>query len=211
MDNKEIWIDDGKLHIEPSSRCTLRCPQCPRTEYIQNIELEDCEITSIVKLTEEKKRMILCGNHGDPIYHPEFHELVSSVRTAHPNISIGMHTNGAFRNIDWWKKTSKIFDYRDTIVFSIDGLPTNNHLYRVNSKWESIENGIKTLVEYNPDIEIVWKWILFKYNQYDIDAGIELARKLGFHGFRIVKSVRNEIEDPLTTDVDWKEIERRYA
>jgi MoaA/NifB/PqqE/SkfB family radical SAM enzyme len=121
-----------------------------------------------------------------------------------------MHTNGAFRSIDWWKKTANILRYRDSITFSIDGLPTNNHLYRVNSKWETIENGIRTLVECNPDIKIEWKWILFKYNQYDIDAGVELARKLGFHKFRIVKSVRYEIEDPLTPTIDWKEIEKRY-
>jgi MoaA/NifB/PqqE/SkfB family radical SAM enzyme len=211
MNNEENYIDDGVLHIEPSSRCTLRCPQCPRTEYIDNIELEDCDIESTVKLIKEKKHVIMCGNHGDPIYHPKFHKLISSMRTANPALSIGMHTNGAFRSIDWWEKTASILDHRDNITFSIDGLPTNNHLYRVNSKWESIENGIRTLVEHNPDIKIVWKWILFKYNQHDIDAGIELARKLGFHGFRVVKSVRYEDSDPLTPTIDWQEIENHYV
>jgi MoaA/NifB/PqqE/SkfB family radical SAM enzyme len=211
MNNEEIYIDDGVLHIEPSSRCTLRCPQCPRTEHIDNIELEDCDIESTVKLVKEKKHVIMCGNHGDAIYHPKFHELISSMRTSNPQLSIGMHTNGAFRSIDWWKKTASILDHRDNIIFSIDGLPTNNHLYRVNSKWESIENGIRTLVEHNPDIRIVWKWILFKYNQHDIDEGIELARKLGFHGFRVVNSVRYEDDDPQTPSIDWKEIEKRYV
>jgi MoaA/NifB/PqqE/SkfB family radical SAM enzyme len=211
MNNEEIWIDDGVLHIEPSSRCTLACPQCPRTECIDSIELEDCDIDSIVKLATGKNHVLMCGNHGDPIYHPKFHELISSIRAAHPQISIGMHTNGAFRSIEWWKKTANILDHRDRITFSIDGLPRNNHLYRVNSKWETIENGIKTIVEYNPDIKIIWKWILFKYNQYDIDAGIELAKKLGFHGFRIVKSVRYTVDDPLTPTIDWEEIESRYV
>ena len=122
-----------------------------------------------------------------------------------------MHTNGAFRSIDWWKKTANILDHRDNIIFSIDGLPNNNHLYRVNSKWETIENGIKILVECNPDIKIIWKWILFKYNQHDINQGIELAKKLGFHGFRVVKSSRYDIEDPLTPSLDWQEIERQYV
>jgi len=187
------------------------CPKCPRTEYVNNIELEDCEIDSITKLVKEKKQVIMCGNHGDPIYHTKFHELISSMRTANPDLSIGMHTNGAFRSIDWWKKTASILDYRDHITFSIDGLPTNNHLYRVNSKWETIENGISTLVECNSDIKIIWKWILFKYNQHDIHEGIELARKLGFHGFRVVKSVRYEDDDPLTPTIDWQEIERLYG
>jgi MoaA/NifB/PqqE/SkfB family radical SAM enzyme len=210
MNHEEIWIDSGVLHIEPSSRCTLACPQCPRTISVDDIKLEDCDIDSVVKLIKEKKHVIMCGNHGDPIYHPKFHELISSMRASNPQLSIGMHTNGAFRSTDWWKKTASILDQRDRIIFSIDGLPSNNHLYRVNSKWESIENGIRTLVEYNPDIKIIWKWILFKYNQNDINEGIILAKKLGFHGFRVVKSVRYEDEDPLTPTVDWKEIEKRY-
>ena len=211
MNHEEIWIDSGVLHIEPSSRCTLACPQCPRTISVDDIKLEDCDIDSVVKLIKEKKHVIMCGNHGDPIYHPKFHELISSMRASNPQLSIGMHTNGAFRSTDWWKKTASILDQRDRIIFSIDGLPSNNHLYRVNSKWESIENGIRTLVEYNPDIKIIWKWILFKYNQNDINEGIILAKKLGFHGFRVVKSVRYEDEDPLTPTVDWKEIEKRYV
>jgi len=211
MNNEDIWIDDRVLHIEPTSRCTLACPHCPRTLSIDNIKLEDCDIDTTVKLAEGKKKFVMCGNHGDPIYHPKFHELISSIRTAHPHMSIGMHTNGAFRSIDWWKETASILDHRDNIVFSIDGLPNNNHLYRVNSKWETIENGIKTLVEYNPNIKIIWKWILFKYNQYNIDEGIYLARKLGFHEFSIVKSVRYESEDPLTPTIDWQEVQRRYV
>jgi MoaA/NifB/PqqE/SkfB family radical SAM enzyme len=178
---------------------------------LANIKLEDCDIDATVKLAEGKKHFFMCGNHGDPIYHPKFHELISSVRTTYPQMSIGMHTNGAFRSIDWWKKTANILSYRDNIIFSIDGLPTNNHLYRVNSKWESIENGIRTLVEHNPNIKIVWKWILFKYNQHDIDEGMKLAKNLGFHGFRVVKSMRYEDEDPFTPSIDWREISSRYA
>jgi MoaA/NifB/PqqE/SkfB family radical SAM enzyme len=211
MNSEEIYVDDGVLHIEPSSRCTLACPQCPRTISIDSITIEDCGIESTVKLAKGKKHFFMCGNHGDPIYHPKFHELIYSIRETYPDMSIGMHTNGAFRSVNWWKKTANILDHRDNIIFSIDGLPSNNHLYRVNSRWETVENGIRTLVECNPDIKIIWKWILFKYNQYDIDAGIELARTLGFHGFRVVKSIRYEDEDSFTPSIDWQEIESRYV
>jgi MoaA/NifB/PqqE/SkfB family radical SAM enzyme len=164
----------------------------------------------MVNLTKGKKRVFLCGNHGDPIYHPKFHELVSRLREANPKLNFGMHTNGAFRSIDWWKKTAAIFDHRDSITFSIDGLPNNNELYRIGSRWETIENGIKTLVELNPNLKLVWKWIIFKYNQYDIDEGIELAKNLGFQGFKLVHSIRDDPTNLLTPTVDWKEIYDRY-
>lgn len=206
-----LKADDEKyLHIEPTSRCTIQCQQCPRTIYNDNITLEDCDIELMIKLAKEKKRVFLCGNHGDPIYHPKFHELVSGMRNTNPKLYFGIHTNGAFRSIEWWKKTAAIFDNRDSITFSIDGLPKNNHLYRVDSKWETIENGIKTLVEINPSIKLVWKWIVFKYNQHDIDEGIELAKKLGFHGFKIVHSIRYDQTNILTPSIDWKEIHDRY-
>jgi MoaA/NifB/PqqE/SkfB family radical SAM enzyme len=149
----------------------------------------------------------MCGNHGDPIYHDDFHGLLSSIRQHHTNISIRIITNGAFRSRSWWETTAGLLNHADDVVtFSIDGIPSNNHLYRVNSKWPSIETGIRTLAELNPSLMLIWKWIIFKHNQDDIRSAVDMAEKLGIKKFIIVESVRYEPGHWLTPTKSYNEI-----
>jgi len=197
------------LHIEPSSRCTLACPQCPRTEYIDRIVPEDCDIDVIARACRDFDTVIMCGNHGDPIYHHDFHGLIDAIRLSNPTIGIRIVTNGAFRSEEWWKTTAGMLNSnRDFLTFSIDGLPTNNHLYRVNSKWPSIETAIRTVSALNPDLTLIWKWILFKYNERDICDGIDLAAELGIKKFIMVSSVRYEQDHWLTPSKSYDEIKQ---
>lgn len=190
------------LHIEPSSRCSLSCPQCPRTQYLDLIAIEDCDIDATVRACTGFDVALMCGNHGDPIYHPRFHSLVSEIKSAHPNIHIRIITNGAFRTPAWWERLGGLLTGPgDIVTYSIDGLPSNNHMYRVNSKWQTIEDGINALRSVNPTVTMIWKWIYFKYNQHDIKQGIELAKQLKFNKFMLVSSVRYETGHYLTPDI----------
>ena len=195
------------LHIEPSSRCTLACPQCPRTEYIDRILAEDCDIDAITRACTGYDSILMCGNHGDPIYHNDFHGLLSSIRRANPYISFRIVTNGAFRSQTWWENTAELLDNpEDTVTFSIDGIPSNNHLYRVNSKWPSIETAIRTLADINPSLMLIWKCIIFKHNENDMRTAIQMAETLGIKKFIMVKSVRYEQGHWLTPVKSYDEI-----
>ena len=198
------------IHIEPTTRCTLACPQCPRTEYIHMVNSHDCDINTMVKACRGFDRVHLCGNHGDPIYHPHFHELIKTLRIGNPSLVITMHTNGAYRGREWWEATAALLNKGDTVTFSIDGLPTNNHIYRVNSLWSSVELGIRTL-RANSDAEMVWKWIAFRYNETDVYAGTQLARDLGFDRFQIVKSHRRGDNDELSPSLSWQKIKEQAS
>ena len=198
------------IHIEPSSRCTIACPQCPRTEYIDRMHTQDCDIAAMVAACRGFDDVLMCGNHGDPIYHRDFHGLIKALKHEHADRSIRIITNGAFRGQQWWETTADLLRHdRDSISFSIDGLPYNNHLYRVNSDWPSIELGIKTLRRVNPTLRLVWKWIAFQYNQDDAAAAITLARELGMNRFTLVSSVRYEPDHWLTPTQSFSEIKRK--
>ena len=198
---------DDTIHIEPSSRCTLRCPQCPRTEYIDRISIDDCDIDSTVRACNDYPHVLMCGNHGDPIYHAKFHELIRALKADRKDRSIRIITNGAFRTVDWWEQLAPLLDSPgDCLTFSIDGISDNNHIYRVNSKWPTIEQGIKAVRRCNPTITIIWKWILFRYNEDQVLQGIELARQLGCNKFIVVKSVRYEEGDFLTPNATYEDI-----
>ena len=197
------------IHIEPSSRCTLACPQCPRTEYIARISPEDCAIDVLANACKNFDAVIMCGNHGDPIYHSDFHGLIRAIRNSNPHISMRIVTNGAFRSQAWWQTTAELLDSaRDSLTFSIDGLPSNNHSYRVNSKWSTIETAIRTLSSLNPNLLLIWKWIVFRYNERDISSGIDLAAELGIKKFIMVSSVRYEQDHWLTPSKSYDEIKQ---
>jgi len=154
--------------------------------------------------------VLMCGNHGDPIYHRDFHSLIKALRDDCSDRSIRIITNGAFRGQQWWETTAALLTHdNDCISFSIDGLPFNNHLYRVNSDWSSIELGIKTLRRVNPTLRITWKWIAFKHNENDAPAAISLARELGMDRFTLVSSARYEQDHWLTPTQSFSEIKRK--
>lgn len=196
------------IHIEPSSRCTLACTQCPRTTEQGGYDISDCDIPSMAALCKDYRVVIMCGNHGDPIYHPEFHDLIRSIRHTNPSVEIQIHTNGAFRSQCWWEITASLLQKGDQVIFGIDGLPHNNHLYRINSQWDTIETAIEALRSSCHDVTLVWKWIVFKYNQDDIIAGMELSRQLGFNMFVTVYSARYNEDDDLSPVKDRNEMIR---
>ena len=178
------------LQLEVTNRCTIACPACPRTIYQDMLVINDVAIDAVVRACNGFDRVFMCGNEGDPIYHPQFKELLAAIRTAHPHISFNWHTNGSFRTKQWWEELMTVLDERDHIVFSIDGMPHNNHMYRVNSKWSFIKDAIDAVVSSDKKVRTTWKWILFDYNQSDIFDGIALAKELGINLFNLNVSNR---------------------
>lgn len=202
---------DTFIHIEPSSRCTLECPQCPRTVHSVRYENSDCDIETMVRCCRGYKEIILCGNHGDPIYHPRFHDLIRLIREDNPDAHFHIDTNGAFRSESWWEDTAILLGDGDTITFSIDGLPRNNHMYRVNSRWDGIEAGIRVLRKLSPDLHMRWKWIVFRYNQGDVVEGMRLAHDLGFDSFKMVYSTRYGIQPESRPTKDYEDVKQEIT
>ena len=185
------------LHIEPSSRCTIACMHCPRTKYPDHMSIEDIDIDTVVRACSGFDTLAMCGNHGDPIYHPDLHGLLGRVRSAYPAMTFFIITNGSHRTARWWGDLAAILRDGDELVFSIDGLPENNHLYRENSRWNTIEDAVRAVRAVNREVAMTWKWILFNYNEHQVLRGIRLAKSLGFNHFKVVGSTREEENDPL--------------
>ena len=79
---------------------------------------------------------------------------------------------------------------QDTVHFSIDGYDnTSNNLYRVNSDFVSIIQGIETLRS-TSKCRLVWAAIAFKFNEDQVDYMQSLAVKLGMDAFQLTKSTK---------------------
>jgi len=181
------------LHIEPTNICTLQCEGCSRTRFIdqwpqhwRNHSLDIDQLLTFLDLDLTNKHITLCGNYGDPIYHPEFIEFVSKLK--HTGAHISIITNGSYRKADWWQDLTDVLDKNDTICFSIDGVPENFENYRTNADWNSIQVGIE--VATNSACRTVWKYIPFKFNQDSIDQARTLAKTLRIDEFFLDPSDR---------------------
>jgi len=181
------------LHIEPTNICTLKCSGCARTRFIdqwpqhwRNHSLDIDQLLTFLDIDLTNKQILLSGNYGDPIYHPEFIEFVEKLKRTGAHLSIV--TNGSYRQADWWKQLTELLSTNDTIYFSIDGVPENFKQYRKNADWETIKVGIE--IAASSACRTAWKYIPFKFNQDNIEQARALAKDLGMDEFIVDPSDR---------------------
>ena len=170
------------FHIEPTSKCTLECPLCSRTWFYETYKkrsLHEIDTDALVTFIGKDKKLSLCGNHGDPIYHSKFIELCTRLKDN--NCEISIITNGSSKTKKWWQELNSVLDRQDTIIFSIDGLQDTNHIYRINAKWQSIMDAVQVLQTRR--CQMKWKFIVFKHNQHQIKDAELLSKKLTFDQF----------------------------
>lgn len=185
-------------HLEPSAVCTLKCPRCPRTEHPDTPWLNKNMTLDFVKkfftesmLRDRVRRVTMCGDVGDPIYCREYIDICRYIKTVNPNIHIVTITNGSYKKPQWWAELASVLNHRDTINFSIDGYDdASNNLYRINSDYDSIIEGIRTVRSVNSDVFLVWALIVFSFNQDRLEDIKNQAKDLAMDGLQITKSTK---------------------
>jgi wyosine [tRNA(Phe)-imidazoG37] synthetase (radical SAM superfamily) len=195
------------FHIEPTNICTLKCAGCARTRFIKqwpqhwkNHSINVADLMTFLDCDLEGKYILLSGNYGDPIYHPEFHSLVRNLKER--GCCVEIITNGSYRSPEWWQQLTAVLDCNDTVTFSVDGLPENFTQYRVNADWQSIEQAMKICAE--SSARTVWKYIPFSYNINDIDLAKRLSESMNIDQFRLEKSDRfDELTDQYKPGMEF--------
>lgn len=180
-------------HIELSSKCALKCPRCPRTEYqgkykITELNLEFFEKNFTKSFVNQYVRYIVfCGGQGDPIYCKDLIKIVKYLKNIRKDLEIIIITNGSYKSKEWWNELGKHLNIYDTVTFSLDGWDQeSNEKYRINSDWASIETGIKEMV--NSEALVKWSMIIFSFNQKHIKKIKDKAESLNIDQLRIVNS-----------------------
>jgi MoaA/NifB/PqqE/SkfB family radical SAM enzyme len=194
-------MDVNGLHIELTNKCTLKCPRCARTTFIdkfgtrpwKNYEIDKETLLSFLDIDLTNVTVNLCGNYGDPIYHNDAIGIVKSLKLK--NARIFLTTNGSYKSKSWWESLTNELTSNDMIVFSIDGIPDNFTQYRINANWESIETAIKTVAA--SKVQSSWKYIPFSFNENNIDQARHIARDLGVNEFIVTPSDRWDENDWL--------------
>jgi MoaA/NifB/PqqE/SkfB family radical SAM enzyme len=183
-------------HIELSSICALKCPRCPRAEIPDSLlnrqlTLEFFKNQLGQDTIKAMRKISFCGNDGDPIYCRDFLEICKWVKEINPTIQLTITTNGSYKPVSWWASLASILTHYDEINWSLDGWDQqSNELYRVNSDWVSIIQGIKEFKKHNNTTYTVWAAIGFRFNQEYILRQQELAKELEFDLYQLTKSTK---------------------
>jgi MoaA/NifB/PqqE/SkfB family radical SAM enzyme len=195
MLNKYQW-QFYHWHIEPSSKCALRCPRCPRVEHPntpwlnQELSIDDFKKVFNKQMLSNVKRFTMCGDVGDPIYCKDYLKIIEYIKNYNQEIEIFTITNGGYKTEDWWKQFAKLSNKHDTINFSIDGYDQeSNNLYRVNNNFESSMKGMKICAE-DSEMFVNWALIVFKFNQNNLEQIKQLATRQGCDALQITYSTK---------------------
>lgn len=183
------------FHIEISSKCTLRCPRCARQEVPDTLVNTELDLAFFQRnftpdfIRQHLEKITFCGDDGDPIYAHDLVPVIQYIKSVKP-VQIVIVTNGSHRKPEWWQQLAQVLDHSDSVHFSIDGWDNeSNNRYRINSDFDTIVSGIKTLRAHS-DCQLVWAAIAFKFNQQQIDRMQNMASDLGMDTFQLTKSTK---------------------
>lgn len=182
--------DFSNFELEITDRCNLACPRCSRTELLEkfpNVKLNhDLDLITFSQFIDPVIDQInifeFKGTMGEPIFHPKFLDWVNWAKAAGKKVFI--HTNGqAGKTL--WKRLAPLLDKDDRVIFGIDGMPEDFMKYRVNAKWANLEAAINAL---RGHAQIIWQFIVFSYNEHEIEAAKTLSQTMGMDEFLVVHS-----------------------
>ncbi len=190
------------LHVELTTRCTLFCLRCGRTDWLNSgkrseFKVVDLDFDELVHFLSDvdlsECRIRLNGNYGDPIYNVRCLDFIRYFKSR--NATVMLTTNGSYKPATFWIEMAKSLTAFDKVTFSVDGSPSNFTNYRVNADWDSINVAMNILAKSHVITE--WKFIPFSFNEKSIDEARSLSNSIGITNFVVAPSNRWIDNDPL--------------
>lgn len=173
--SKTIFFNRKGLNIDISFRCALECVRCQRTTRFKSkgkkVPGEDMSLKDFEKVAKHFKQINFCGQYSDPVYHPQFIEILKICHQY--DVRATVHNASSTKSKDWYIEAFKV-NVNVRWVFGIDGLPEKSCLYRVN------QDGVKLfniMLESKKHLNLipVWQIIPFSFNENDIDKCKKIA------------------------------------
>lgn len=176
-DNYVVNQKWAKPNLDISHRCILKCPQCIRQKVSSQDQIRrsfDLEEKNFQKILDYYESITFCGQISDPIYHPNFLKFLEMSEGKKVRIA----TNGSGQSLEWWHQAYSYGKGTNIWYFGVDGIDKKSELYRVGSNFENVWEMMKLGRDLGH--AIVWQYIIFGYNEQDVDRAIEIAKEENF-------------------------------
>lgn len=185
-----------KLQVELSSICNALCLGCVRTDTRnynktkaiipknQYLSLSTWEKVLTSNSMSHLKIIEFCGTIDDPIAYPDFLEVLEIAYKVNSKFRINIHTNGSMRTKEYWKKLATILKKFNEyfLLFSIDGLEDTHSIYRQRTSFSKIIENATAFIQEGG--EATWQYLIFPWNEHQVEDAHNLSKKLGFSAFR---------------------------
>jgi MoaA/NifB/PqqE/SkfB family radical SAM enzyme len=189
-------LDIKKIELEITSNCNAACPGCARTQRsdlldIKSFTLEDLQNIFPTKQCIEGKIFKFCGVLGDPVMNPDCLDMIKYLVQHGGWCQIS--TNAALQTVSWWQELGKLSSETNAVdvSFCVDGHRETNHIYRVNTKFDTIERNMQAYYDGgNGKVSGSWIYIVFDHNEYELPIAKEHAARLGLN-FAVRTGMRN--------------------
>jgi len=194
------------LDLGLTTRCNLnKCALCFRSKTPSPIPKLDLD-PNVVKncLTKELLNNLyslsLVGNVGDIMFYPYIFEILDYIsNVGKDDLVVCTDTNGSARSVSWWEELGKKMKQIKSshVRFCLDGLEDTYSIYRIGGNYKKIIKNMSAFIKGGGNA--VWKFIVFKHNEHQIDEASKIAKELGCCLFMVITSgVHNEILEEST-------------
>ena len=178
------------VQLEFTSRCTLKCPYCPRLWAKENTDQSTAmnrhdlplEIVRDVFRYKNWASIVDCGTFGDAIWYKHYHEMLELLdECAVECYRVAIAATG--RSEAWWNETLERWKYLHeagtyvVVFWGIDGLEDTSKIHRIGQDWDEITGVMRRAAE--AGINNFWQFIPFNHNEHQITEARELAEKWG--------------------------------
>ena len=160
------------INLDITNKCPLQCPACHRQlkRYVHlRYNYFEMSVEDFKKILKTFSWIEFSGQQSDPTTHSQFHEFLSLSY----NHKLDIHTAASHRKKDFYKEAYERTGLDTSWIFGLDGLPEESHKHRINQDGEHLFEMMKLGRKMN--VNIVWQYIVFKYNQNDIDTAKKIA------------------------------------
>ena len=172
------------LYLDPTSFCNLECPFC--TTGVRKSDRPSASMSlSVFKHIIDEIGFDLFHmsfyNWGEPLLNKDFVDMITYLQKYH--ITSDVSTNLSFP-LSKEKAKELINSGLNRITISVDGASQQTYAkYRVGGDIELVFKNIKLLVDEKKlsenNIEIEWRFLIFKHNQTEIPKAMKIANELG--------------------------------
>ncbi len=181
-------IGPSEIILDPANVCNLRCPLCPTGARKLDFDKRFMEIGTFTSIVDRLVRdfPLLCTVHlfswGEPFLHPDIFRIVRYLKKK--GFFILMDSNFSYAR-DKGFFVSLVESGLDVLTVSLDGASQESYsAYRQGGDFEMVLANLRLAVETRERLgkkspDIVWKYIVHRYNEDRVDAAISMARELG--------------------------------
>lgn len=174
------------VNLDITNKCSNFCPGCMRQTSFKNKNIPggDISIENMKKIANYFDEIMFCGQSSDPIMHDDFLSILKCCIDK----KVTIYTSATPKPKEYYVKLFELSSqYNFTWIFGLDGIPKKTNPYRINQNGILLFDIMKMGVHLG--VDVVWSLIYFNFNENEIDACIELAKKYDIK-FTTAKSSR---------------------